>query len=49
VKTKTKINLNDPEPKYPQPNATPEEWDIFEDEMREWEYRNKTNKNKGGK
>ena len=49
MKTKTKINLSDPEPKFPADNATPEERDIFEDEMREWEYRNKTNKNKGGK
>jgi hypothetical protein len=49
MKAKRIINVLDPEPKYPQPNATPEEWDILEDEMREWEHRNKSNKNKGGK
>ena len=49
LKAKRIINVLDPEPKFPADNATPEEWDIFEDEMREWEHRNKSNRNKGGK
>ena len=46
LKAKRIINVLDPEPNFPQPNATPQEWDYYEEEMREWEHRHKEIKRK---
>jgi hypothetical protein len=37
----SKIPEDYPEPDFPEDNATPEEWDFYEDEMRELEYKRK--------